>query len=156
MQTITTFLTFNNQAEEAANLYVSIFKNSQIDRVTYYGEGAPAPAGCVLSVSFRLDGQEFIALNGGSHFSFSEGISLFVQCETQEEVDHYWAKLSEGGQEGPCGWLKDKFGVSWQVVPSALNRLLQNKDPEKAKRAMTAMMQMKKINIHELEEAQVA
>ncbi|MFD2570759.1 VOC family protein [Spirosoma soli] len=156
MKTITPFLTFNNQAEEAANLYVSIFKNSQINQITYYGEGAPAPAGSVMSVSFQLDGQDFVALNGGSHFTFTEGISLFVHCETQEEVDHYWSELSEGGQEGPCGWLNDKFGVSWQVVPSALSRLLQDKDPEKAKQVMAAMMNMKKINIRELEEAQLA
>lgn len=153
MQTITTFLTFNNQAEEAANLYTSIFKNSTIGRVSRYGEGAPVPAGTVMSVTFQLDGQEFFALNGGPHFTFAQGISLFVNCETQEEVDYFWEKLTEGGEPGPCGWLKDKFGVSWQIVPSALGRLLGNKDPQKAKRAMEAMMKMSKIDIRMLEEA---
>ncbi|WP_338874361.1 VOC family protein [Spirosoma sp. SC4-14] len=153
MQKITTFLTFKNQAEEAAKLYTSIFENSQIDRISYYGEGTPAPAGSVMSVSFRLNGQEFIALNGGSYFSFSEGISLFVDCKTQQEVDDYWEKLSEGGEKGPCGWLKDKFGVSWQIVPAGLNKLLQDKDPEKAKRAMNAMMKMSKLDIDALERA---
>ncbi|GAB4014881.1 VOC family protein [Spirosoma migulaei] len=153
MQKITTFLTFNNQAEEAANLYTSIFKNSTIGRVSRYGEGAPVPAGTVMSVTFQLDGQEFFALNGGPHFTFAQGISLFVNCETQEEVDYFWEKLTEGGEPGPCGWLKDKFGVSWQIVPSALGRLLGDKDPKKAKRAMEAMMKMSKIDIKALEEA---
>ncbi|QDK80284.1 VOC family protein [Spirosoma sp. KCTC 42546] len=150
MQKITTFLTFNNQAEEAANLYTSIFKNSTIGRVSRYGEGAPLPAGTVMSVTFQLDGQEFFALNGGPHFTFAQGISLFVNCETQEEVDYFWEKLTEGGEPGPCGWLKDKFGVSWQIVPSALGRLLGDKDPKKAKRAMEAMMKMSKIDIKAL------
>ncbi|GAB3547083.1 VOC family protein [Spirosoma fluminis] len=153
MQTITTFLTYNNQAEEAANFYTSIFPNSRIVRVTHYGEGAPMPKGSVMSVTFQLDGQEFFALNGGSYFTFSEGISLFVDCKSQAEVDTYWEKLSEGGQKGPCGWLKDKFGVSWQVAPSALDNLLQDEDPEKAQRVMTAMMKMSKIDIQQLEEA---
>ena len=153
MQKITTFLTFNNQAEEAAKLYTSIFKNSKINSISYYGEGAPVPAGSVMSVTFQLDGQEFSALNGGSHFKFAEGISLFVTCETQKEIDGFWEKLSEGGEQGPCGWLKDKFGVSWQIVPSALGKLLGNKDPEKAKRAMQAMMKMSKLEIKTLEEA---
>ncbi|GAB3986596.1 VOC family protein [Spirosoma daeguense] len=153
MQKITTFLTFNNQAEEAATLYTSIFKNSSIKTMARYGEGAPVPAGTVMSATFELDGQEFIALNGGSHFKFAEGISLFVNCETQEEVDTYWEKLSEGGEPGPCGWLKDKFGVSWQIVPSALGKMLGDKDPEKAKRVMQAMMQMSKIEIADLEKA---
>lgn len=153
MQKITTFLTFNNQAEEAAKLYTSIFENSQIDHIAYYSEGAPAPAGSVMSVSFRLNGQAFIALNGGSYFKFSEGISLFVDCKTQQEVDEYWEKLSEGGEKGPCGWLKDKFGVSWQIVPSGFDKILQNKDPEKAKRAMAAMMKMSKLDIAALERA---
>ena len=153
MQKITTFLTFNNQAEEAAKLYTSIFKNSKINNISYYGEGAPVPAGSVMSVTFQLDGQEFSALNGGSHFKFAEGISLFVTCETQEEIDGFWEKLSKGGEQGPCGWLKDKFGVSWQIVPSALGRLLGDKDPEKAKRAMQAMMKMSKLDIKTLEEA---
>ncbi|GAB4045420.1 VOC family protein [Spirosoma litoris] len=153
MQTITTFLTFNDQAEEAAKLYTSVFKNSKINRVSHYGEGAPVPAGSVMSVTFELDGQEFFALNGGPHFKFSDGISLFVNCETQKEIDYYWEKLTEGGAPGPCGWLKDKFGVSWQIVPSNLGKLLGNKDPEKAKRAMAAMMKMSKLDIKTLEEA---
>ena len=153
MQKITTFLTFNDQAEEAANLYTSIFKNSSIDRITRYGATGHLEAGTVMSVIFQLDGQPFYALNGGPHFSFTNGISLFVNCETQEEVDGFWEKLSEGGEKGQCGWLKDKFGVSWQIVPSSLGRLLGDKDPDKAKRAMTAMMQMTKIDIAALEEA---
>ena len=154
MQKITTFLTFNDQAEEAAILYTSIFKNSKITRISRYGEGAPVPAGTVMSVSFVLDGQEFSALNGGPHFTFAEGISLFVHCETQEEVDEYWEKLTdEGGQPGPCGWLKDKFGVSWQIIPAALGRLLQSEDPEKAKRVLQVMMRMSKIDIATLEQA---
>ncbi len=153
MQKITTFLTFNDQAEEAANHYVSLFKHASITRTSRYGEGAPVPAGTVISVSFQLDGQEFMALNGGPNFTFANGISLFVSCETQAEIDEYWAKLSEGGQEGPCGWLKDKFGVSWQIVPSVLGSLLGNKDPEKARRAMQAMLKMTKIDISALEQA---
>ncbi len=153
MQKITTFLTFNSQAEEAVNLYTSIFKNSKIGRVSRYSEGAPVPAGTVMSVTFQLDGQEFMALNAGPHFTFSEGISLFVTCETQEEVDEFWEKLSEGGEQGPCGWLKDKFGVSWQIIPSALGRLLGDKDPEKSQRVMQAMMKMSKLDIKTLEEA---
>jgi predicted 3-demethylubiquinone-9 3-methyltransferase (glyoxalase superfamily) len=153
MQKITTFLTFNDQAEEAANWYTSIFKNSKIGRITRYGEGAPIPAGTVMTITFELDGQTFMALNGGPHFTFAEGISLFVNCETQEEVDAFWEKLSEGGEPGPCGWLKDKFGLSWQIVPSALNKLLQSNDPEKAKRVMNALMKMGKIDIAALEQA---
>ncbi|RIV23771.1 VOC family protein [Fibrisoma montanum] len=153
MQTITTFLTFNDQAEEAATLYTAIFPNSTITNVTRYGDGGPGPAGSVQSVIFQLAGQTFIALNGGSHFKFAEGISLFVNCATQDEVDFYWEKLSEGGTEGPCGWLNDRFGVSWQVVPSKLGQFLQDEDPEKAKRAMAAMMTMKKIDIQAIEEA---
>jgi predicted 3-demethylubiquinone-9 3-methyltransferase (glyoxalase superfamily) len=153
MQKITTFLTFNSQAEEAANLYTSLFKNASIGRVNRHGEGAPFPAGTVISVNFQLDGHEFIALNGGPHFTFSDGISLFVNCETQEEVDEYWETLCKGGSPGRCGWLKDKFGVSWQIVPSALDKLLGDKDPEKAKRVMQAMMTMSKLDIKTLEEA---
>ncbi|MBN8821884.1 MULTISPECIES: VOC family protein [unclassified Spirosoma] len=153
MQKITTFLTFNDQAEEAARLYTSLFKNSKITSISHYGEGAPAPAGRVMSVTFQLDGQEFSALNGGSYFKFAEGISLFVNCETQEEVDLYWEKLSEGGEKGPCGWLKDRFGVSWQIVPSKLGQLLGDKDPEKAKRVMQAMLKMNKLDIATLEQA---
>lgn len=153
MQKITTFLTFNDQAEEAAQLYTSLFKNSKITSISHYGEGAPAPAGSVMSVTFQLDGQEFSALNGGSYFKFAEGISLFVNCETQEEVDRYWEKLSEGGEKGPCGWLKDKFGVSWQIVPSKLGQFLGDKDPQKAKRVMQAMLKMNKLDIPTLERA---
>ncbi|MBD2755698.1 VOC family protein [Spirosoma validum] len=153
MQKITTFLTFNDQAEEAANLYTSVFKNSKIVNVSRYAKGGNMPAGMAMTVTFDLDGQKFTALNGGPHFTFSEGISLSVDCQNQEEVDYFWEKLSEGGEPGPCGWLKDKFGVSWQIVPSALTKLLQDKDPEKAKRVMQAMLKMSKIDIATLEQA---
>ena len=153
MQKITTFLTFNNQAEEAVNLYVSVFKNSKIVSTTRYGEGGPGPKGSVMSVEFLLDGQEFNALNGGPHFTFTDGISLFVSCETQEEVDELWEKLSEGGEKGPCGWLKDKFGVSWQIIPTVLGQLLGDKDPRKAQNVMQAMLQMTKIDIAGLRRA---
>lgn len=153
MQKITTFLTFNDQAEDAARLYTSVFKNSKITKISRYGEGAPAPAGSVMTVSFELEGQEYVALNGGSYFKFAEGISLMVTCQNQEEVDHYWEKLSEGGEKGPCGWLKDKFGVSWQIAPTRLTELLQDADPAKAKRVMAAMLKMGKIEIEKLEEA---
>jgi predicted 3-demethylubiquinone-9 3-methyltransferase (glyoxalase superfamily) len=153
MPKITTFLTFNDQAEEAANLYTSIFPNSEILNVSRYSEGAPLPAGTVMSASFVLDGQEFIALNGGPTFTFADGISLFVNCETQEEVDKLWEKLSQDGEEGRCGWLKDKFGVPWQVVPSALGRLLQAEDAKKAANVMQAMMRMSKIDVPTLEQA---
>jgi predicted 3-demethylubiquinone-9 3-methyltransferase (glyoxalase superfamily) len=148
MPKITTFLTYNDQAEAAATLYTSIFKNSEITRVSRSG-----PTGPVVSVIFQLDGQEFYALNGGPHFTFSPGISLFVTCNTQAELDEYWEKLSEGGQKGQCGWLTDKFGVSWQIVPSRLGEILGNKDPEKAKRAMQAMLKMTKLDIAVLEAA---
>jgi predicted 3-demethylubiquinone-9 3-methyltransferase (glyoxalase superfamily) len=153
MQKITTFLTYNNQAEEAADLYVSIFKNSKILDVMRLGEGEPGSKGTAVSVEFQLAGQNYIALNGGPSFSFAEGISLLVDCETQEEVDELWAKLSAGGEEGPCGWLKDKFGVSWQVIPTILGQLLGDKDPEKAGRVMQAMLQMHKIDIQALKQA---
>jgi predicted 3-demethylubiquinone-9 3-methyltransferase (glyoxalase superfamily) len=153
MQKITTFLTYNDQAEEAVKLYVSTFKNSEILNISRYGEGAPLPAGTVINASFVLDGQEFIALNGGPSFTFAEGISLFVNCETQEEVDELWEKLSEGGGKGRCGWLKDKFGVSWQIIPSTLGRLLQDEDPKKAAKVMQAMLQMSKIDVAELRRA---
>ncbi len=154
MQTITTFLTFNSQAEEAATLYTSIFKNSKIIKVSRFGEGAPVPAGTAISVTFQLDGQRFMALNGGPHFKFAEGISLFVHCQTQEEVDNYWGKLTEGGgQPGQCGWLKDRFGVSWQIVPAALGQLLQHKDPAISKRVLEAMLTMGKLDIAALEQA---
>jgi predicted 3-demethylubiquinone-9 3-methyltransferase (glyoxalase superfamily) len=148
MQKITTCLTYNNQAEEAVNLYTSIFKDSRIIETMRQGE-----EGAVLSITFALDGQEFIALNGGSFFTFAPGMSLFVLRETQEEIDELWDKLSEGGAEHPCGWLNDKFGVSWQIVPPILGRLLQDKNKAKAKRVMDAMLKMTKIDIAALKEA---
>ena len=153
MQKITTFLTFNNQAEEAVNFYVSIFRNSKIMSMSRYGEGGPGPKGSVMSASFLLEEQEFVALNGGPQFTFADGISLFVNCETQEEVDKLWDKLSEGGEKGPCGWLKDKFGVSWQIIPTALGQMLQDKDPRKSQNVMQAMLQMTKIDIAALRRA---
>ena len=153
MHKITTFLTFNDQAEEAVNFYVSIFRDSKITSVSRYGEGGPGPAGSAMSVTFLLEGQEFIALNGGPHFTFSEGFSLFVNCETQEEVDELWEKLSAGGEKGQCGWLKDRYGVSWQIIPTALGRLLQDKDPQKSQNVMQAMLQMTKIDIETLRRA---
>jgi predicted 3-demethylubiquinone-9 3-methyltransferase (glyoxalase superfamily) len=152
-QKITPFLWFDDKAEEAVNLYTSVFKNSEIESVTRYGEEGPGPAGAVMTVTFRLEGQEFMALNGGPTFRFTEAISFFVNCETQEEVDELWEKLSEGGEEGQCGWLKDKYGVSWQIVPTALGEMLQDEDPEKAKRVMNAMLQMSKIDIGALKQA---
>jgi len=153
MQTITPFLWFDSRAEEAANFYVSIFKNSKIVSVARYGEGAPEPKGTVMTVTFQLDGQEFMALNGDPHFTFSPAISFFVNCETQQEVDELWEKLSAGGQKERCGWLKDKYGLSWQIIPSALGRLMGDKDPAKAKRVMQAMLQMTKIDIAGLQRA---
>ncbi len=153
MQKITTFLTFNDQAEEAAKLYTSLFKNSKIVSTTRYGEGGPGPKGSVMSVTFQLAGQDFFALNGGPSFKFAEGISLFVNCETQAEVDDFWEKLSAGGKQGPCGWLTDQFGVSWQIVPSVLGKYLGDKDAAKAKRVMQAMLQMTKLDIEGLEDA---
>jgi len=153
MPKITPFLWFDTQAEEAANLYVSLFKNSKILSVSRYGEAGPGPKGSVMTITFELDGQKFIALNGGPHFKFTEAISFSVDCKTQEEVDEYWSKLSAGGEEGPCGWLKDKYGLSWQIVPTVLGELLSDPDPQKSKRVMTAMMQMKKIDISGLKRA---
>jgi predicted 3-demethylubiquinone-9 3-methyltransferase (glyoxalase superfamily) len=153
MQKITTFITFDNQAEEAVNFYVSIFRNSEIVNVSRYGEGGPGPAGSVMSAAFLLEGQEFMALNGGPHFTFTDGISLFVSCETQDEVDELWEKLSAGGEKGPCGWLKDKFGVSWQIIPTALGQMLGDPDPHKAQNVMQAMLQMTKIDIAALKQA---
>ena len=151
MQKITPFLWFDNQAEEAMNFYVSIFKNSRVGRVTRYGEGGPGPAGTVMSATFQLEGQEFFALNGGPLFSFSPAISFFVNCETQQEVDDLWEKLSAGGKKERCGWLKDKYGLSWQIIPSILGKLLQDSDPAKAKRVMQAMLQMDKLDIKGLQ-----
>jgi predicted 3-demethylubiquinone-9 3-methyltransferase (glyoxalase superfamily) len=153
MQKITPFLWFDDKAEEAANFYVSIFKNSKIGRVSRYGEGGPGPKGSVMSVTFTLDGEEFSALNGGPVFSFTPAISFFVDCKTQAEVDELWEKLSAGGEKGQCGWLKDKYGVSWQIVPSGLGELLGDKDPVKAKKAMQAMMQMTKLDIEAMRRA---
>lgn len=153
MQKITTFLTFNDQAGEAVDLYVSTFKNSRIVNAQYYGPGGPGPEGSLMRAEFELDGQRFMALNGGPSFSFAEGISLFVNCETQAEVDELWETLSAGGEKGPCGWLKDRFGVSWQIIPTALGELLGDPDPEKAGRVMQAMLQMSKIDIAGLQQA---
>ena len=158
MQKITTMLWFDNQAEEAARFYTSIFKNSKIKSVTRYGDaGAQAsgrPKGSVMTVSFEIEGQEFVGLNGGPVFKFSEAISFVVNCKTQDEVDEMWAKLTaSGGEPGPCGWLKDKYGLSWQVVPTVLSELLESKDAKKAERVMAAMLKMSKLDIEALEQA---
>jgi predicted 3-demethylubiquinone-9 3-methyltransferase (glyoxalase superfamily) len=153
MQKITTFLTYNDQAEEAATLYTSLFPDSRILSTSRYGEGGPGPKGAVMSVTFQLAGQQFMALNGGPSFTFAEGISLFVDCETQAEVDELWEKLSAGGKPGPCGWLTDRFGVSWQVIPSILGKLLGGGDPAKARRVLQAMLQMTKLDIRILQDA---
>ena len=153
MKKITPFLWFDTEGEEAAEFYTSVFPNSKIVDVSRYGSAGPRPEGTVMTVSFELDGQPFVALNGGPDFKFTEAVSFMVSCETQEEVDAYWGKLSEGGQEGPCGWLKDKFGLSWQIVPAALPRLLGDPDPAKSQRVMQAMLQMKKIEVDLLERA---
>lgn len=150
---ITPFLWFDNQAEEAANLYVSIFKNSKIGAVSRYGDAGPGPKGSVMVVSFDLDGQEFTALNGGPRFKFSPAISFVVNCETQAEINEFWDKLSEGGRKDQCGWLQDKYGLSWQIVPTALSRLMSGGDPEKSNRVMKALLQMTKLDIKGLEEA---
>lgn len=153
-QKITPFLWFNDNAEEAMNFYVSIFKNSRILDVTRYGDGGPGPKGRVMSCTFELEGQRFMALNGGPLYSFNEAISLFVSCETQEEVDDLWTKLTaDGGSPSRCGWLKDKFGLSWQIIPSALTELMADPDPEKAKRVVQAMLKMDKIDIAALKKA---
>jgi predicted 3-demethylubiquinone-9 3-methyltransferase (glyoxalase superfamily) len=148
MQKITPFLWFDGKAEEAMNFYISIFKNSKIVSVSRSGEGGRITAG-----TFQLDGQEFFALNGGPQFTFTPAISFFVNCETQQEVDELWEKLSAGGEKGRCGWLKDKYGLSWQVIPSVLGKMLHDKDPEKAKKVMKAMLQMNKIDIQTLKQA---
>ncbi|HZR57364.1 MAG TPA: VOC family protein [Terriglobales bacterium] len=153
MQKITTFLWFDNNAEEAANFYVSIFKNSKILNIARYGEGGPRPKGSVMIVTFQIEGQEFIALNGGPQYTFTPAISLFVNCETQAEVDELWRKLTAGGKEVQCGWLQDKYGLSWQIVPKALLELMQDKDPVKSQRVFNAMMQMVKIDIEGLKRA---
>ena len=157
MQKITPFLWYDDKAEEAANFYVSVFKNSRVGNITRYEkEGAKAsgrPEGTAMTVEFQLDGQKFLALNGGPHFKFTEAVSFVVNCETQEEVDYFWEKLSAGGAESQCGWLKDKYGLSWQVVPTILVELFKDTDPEKSKKVMHAMLQMKKIDIPTLKRA---
>lgn len=163
MQRITPFLWFDNNAEEAANFYVSIFSavresssngsGSKITGITRYGAEGPGPKGSVLTVAFQLDGQEFVGLNGGPQFKFTEAISFVVNCDTQEEVDKFWEKLSNGGKTIQCGWLKDRYGISWQIVPKIFVKMVQDKDPEKSKRVMNAMLKMEKINIKELQEA---
>ena len=153
MQKITPFLWFDGKAEEAANFYTSIFPHSKIGKIRRHGDAGPGQKGAVMSATFQLDGQEFIALNGGPQFTFSPAISFFVNCETQGEVDELWEKLSEGGKKNRCGWLQDKFGVSWQVIPTALGRLIGDPDPEKSSRVMKAMLQMDKIEISALQEA---
>lgn len=157
IQKITPFLWFNDKAEEAVNFYVSIFKNSGIDKITRYseegGKVAGRPKGTIMIIAFRLVGQEFVALNGGPEFKFTEAVSFVVNCETQEEVDRFWERLTDGGQEIQCGWLKDKFGLSWQIVPAVLNEMLADQDPDKSSRVMKAMLQMIKIDIETLKQA---
>lgn len=157
MQKITPFLWFDDKAEEAVKFYVSIFKNSKMGGITRYDEegskAAKRPKGTVMTVEFQLEGQEFVALNGGPHFKFTEAISFVVDCKTQEEVDEFWEKLSQGGEKSRCGWLKDKYGLSWQIVPTVLTEMLKDKDAEKSKRVMKAMLQMDKIDINKLKQA---
>jgi predicted 3-demethylubiquinone-9 3-methyltransferase (glyoxalase superfamily) len=155
-QKITTFLWFDQNAEEAVNFYVSVFKNSKILQIVRNGDAGPGPKGSVLTISFQLDGQEFAALNGGPQFKFTEAISLLVHCDTQDEIDYYWEKLSEGGEKVECGWLKDKFGLSWQVAPDLLLQLIGDSDTEKAQRVMKAMMKMKKIDLEGIKKAAAA
>jgi predicted 3-demethylubiquinone-9 3-methyltransferase (glyoxalase superfamily) len=157
VQKIVPFLWFNDRAEEAVNFYVSIFKDSKVGNITRYDEesakASGRPEGSVMTIEFQLEGQDFIALNGGPEFKFTEAISLSVGCETQEEVDELWGKLTEGGEEGPCGWLKDKYGLSWQIVPKALGEMLKDGDTERAKKVTHAMLQMKKLDIKVLKQA---
>jgi len=153
LKKITPCLWFDSDGEEAATFYTGIFENSRIVHVSRYGSAGPRPEGMVMTVNFELDGQEFVALNGGPEFTFDEAISFQVNCESQEEVDRFWSELSAGGEEGPCGWLKDKFGVSWQIVPTLLDELIRDPDTERSQRAMKAMLAMKKIDIAELERA---
>jgi predicted 3-demethylubiquinone-9 3-methyltransferase (glyoxalase superfamily) len=152
MQRITPFLWFDGKAEEAMNFYVSVFKNSRVVSVTRYGEAGPGPKGTVMSATFQLEGQDFYALNGGPQFTFTPAISFFVNCETQEEVDELWEKLSEDGRKDRCGWLQDKYGLSWQIIPSVLPKMLNDEDAERAKRVMQAMLQMDKIDIKRLKQ----
>jgi predicted 3-demethylubiquinone-9 3-methyltransferase (glyoxalase superfamily) len=153
MQKITPYLWFDDQAEEAVNFYISIFKDSRIMGITYYGENAQQPAGTVMTIAFQIEGQDFVALNGGPHYTFSPAISFFVNCESQAEVDRLWEQLTEDGTEEQCGWLKDKYGVSWQVIPSGLIEMLNSSDKEKAQRATNAMLQMVKIDIAKIRQA---
>ena len=153
LQKIVPNLWFDTEAEDAANFYTSVFEDSKILRVMHYGEAGPRPAGMVITITFQLGGLEITALNGGPEFKFNEAISLLVNCDSQDEVDEFWEKLSEGGEKGPCGWLKDRFGLSWQVAPTILDKMIQDPDPEKANRVMAAMLQMQKIEISELEAA---
>ena len=154
MPKIITFLSYDNQAEDAAKLYTSVFKDSKINNTTYYGDGAPRPKGTLMTVEFVLDGQPFVALNGGPHFKFSDAVSLSVTCETQAEIDEYSEKLiAGGGDQGPCGWITDRFGLSWQINPSILGKMLGDKDPAKAARVMQAMLKMRKLDIAELKRA---
>lgn len=152
-QKITPFLWFDTEAEEASNLYVSIFPNSRVTGVSRYPEGAPGAAGTVMTVNFELDGQPFVALNGGPTFSFDEAISFQIDCESQDEVDYYWDRLSEGGEEQACGWLKDRYGLSWQVVPSGLGEVLADPDPQRGQRAMQAMLAMNKLDLEAMKRA---
>jgi predicted 3-demethylubiquinone-9 3-methyltransferase (glyoxalase superfamily) len=153
MQKITPFLWFDDNAEEAIKFYKSVFKDSKIGKVARYGEAGPGPKGTVMTATFEIEGQEFIALNGGPHFKFSEAISFVVNCKTQKEVDYFWEKLSDGGEKSQCGWLKDKFGLSWQIVPTALPKMLSDRDAKRSQRVMKAMLQMKKIDIAALKRA---
>ncbi len=153
MQRITTFLTFKEKGEQAVNFYVSLFKNSKITSIVRMGGEAPGTTASLLNAAFQLDGQDYMAMDGGPYFDFAQGMSLFVNCETQEEVDNLWEKLSEGGEKLQCGWLKDRYGVSWQIIPTALGELMQDKDPAKSKRVMDAMLKMQKIDIQKLRQA---
>jgi predicted 3-demethylubiquinone-9 3-methyltransferase (glyoxalase superfamily) len=156
MQKVTPCLWFDTEGEEAASFYTSVFPNSRITDIARYGSAGPRREGTVMTVSFELDGQEFVALNGGPEFTFNEAISFQVSCKDQEEVDAYWSTLSEGGEQGPCGWLKDRFGVSWQIVPARLTELLSDPDRERSQRVLQAMLQMKKIEVDDLERAATA
>ena len=153
MKKITPWLWFDTQAEEAATFYTSVFKNSRVLSVDRYGDAGPGQAGSVMTVAFELDGQEFVGLNGGPHFTFNEAVSFLVSCDSQDEVDEYWNRLTEGGEESQCGWLKDKYGVSWQIIPTALPELLGDPDPARAQRALQAMLKMSKIDIEGLRQA---
>jgi predicted 3-demethylubiquinone-9 3-methyltransferase (glyoxalase superfamily) len=156
MSNLTPCLWFDTQGEEAAEFYTSVFPSSKINHIARYGPAGPRPEGSVMTVDFELDGQKFVALNGGPQFTFNEAISYQVSCKDQDEVDYYWSKLAEGGEEGPCGWLKDKFGLSWQIIPEALPRLLEDPDQEKSQRVMAAMLEMGKIEVEGLERAAAA